>query len=143
MSTKRLVDAALVALVLVVLGAGAGYWIAAAPESSELRLLKNTVAQQLSYVEGNRLFETVTLAEQEEASWPVSLDPDVSYVIQVLCAGDGAVEIVLRGTLVPAICDPAGAPTQAPVADDGRQTMIAVRAVSGDPLVVAIQVVPN
>jgi hypothetical protein len=155
MSTKRLVDVALIVLAAVLLAAGVAYWIAAAPgppgapdaidlpppeEVTEVAQLQEAVARRMSIVDGNLLYETVILYAQEENSWSVDLDPEAAYSVDVLCAGDGLAEIQLPNGTLPAVCQPDGYATSAALERDG-QTFIGVRQVGGAPLVVGIQVV--
>jgi hypothetical protein len=155
MSTKRLVDLALVVLAAILLVAGVTYWVAAAPgppvapdaidlpppsDVTEVAQLQEAVARRMSIVNGNLLYVTEILNAGEAGSWPLELEPEAAYSVDVLCAGEGFAEIQLPTGTQPALCQPDGYATSAALEGDG-QAFVGVRQVEGDPLVVGIQVI--
>jgi hypothetical protein len=153
---KRLVDVALVLLTVGALAAGAVYWVAAEPlpqrvptpadyvqeeeqpQEEPIVSAREAVAAGLSVVQGNLLYEQLTLEGDEEASWMVPMKAGEDYIVDVLCVGSGEVVLELPGGSLTALpCDGSTGSTFLSAAGPTEATL---RRLTGDPVAVGIRV---
>lgn len=154
---KRLVDVALVLLTVGALAAGAIYWVAAdpgpprvpaqveyaqeeeqPPQEEPIVAARDAVAAGLSVVQGNLLYEQVTLEGGQDASWMVPMKAGQDYLVDTLCVGSDAVVLELPdGFLTTLPCDGSMGSTFFSAAGP---TGITLRRISGEPVVVGIRV---
>ena len=151
---KRLVDVALVLLTVGALAAGAVYWVAAEPlaqrvptpadyvqeEEQEEPIVsaRDAVAAGLSVVQGNLLYEQVTIEGGQEASWTVPMKAGEDYIIDVLCVGSGEVVLELPGGSLTAL--PCDGSTGSTFLSAVGPTGVTLRRLTGDPVAVGIRV---
>jgi hypothetical protein len=153
---KRLVDVALVLLTGGALAAGAVYWVAAEPlpqriptpdayvqeeeqpQEEPIVSAREAVAAGLSVVQGNLLYEQLTLEGGEEASWMVPMKAGEDYIIDVLCVGSGEVVLELPGGSLTAL--PCDGSTGSTFLSAAGPTEVTLRRLTGDPVAVGIRV---
>lgn len=154
---KRLVDVALVVLTGCAVAAGAIYWVAADPgpqrvpapveyvqeeepqqEEQEIGSARDAVAAGLSVVQGNLLYEQVTLEGGQDESWMVPMKAGEDYLVDTLCVGSGEVVLELPdGFLTTLPCDGSTGSTFFSAAGP---TGITLRRITGEPVAVGIRV---